>query len=147
MKAFFEERRPHEGLSYEEYLFEWQEEINTPLEELDAQDRKYAYYARYNYDRSENVSASFSPSQHLKHLISSIQQPQLWMVLTENWCGDSAYCLPVLVRAAELSDEVTLRILYRDEHPDIMDHYLTGTSRSIPKLVAFSEDGQELFQW
>lgn len=147
MKAFFEERRPHNGLSYEEYLFEWQEEINTPLEEMEAEDRKYAYYARYNYERSENVFDSYSPSEALEQLVSSIQEPQLWMVLTENWCGDSAYNLPVLVRAAELSDEVTLRILYRDDHPDIMGQYLTGTSRSIPKLVAFAEDGTELFQW
>jgi hypothetical protein len=28
-----------------------------------------------------------------------------------------------------------------------MDQYLTGGSRSIPKLVAFSEDGTELFTW
>jgi hypothetical protein len=28
-----------------------------------------------------------------------------------------------------------------------MDQYLTGGSRSIPKLVAFTDDGTELFQW
>jgi hypothetical protein len=28
-----------------------------------------------------------------------------------------------------------------------MDQYLTGGSRSIPKLVAFTDDGSEAFQW
>ena len=41
-----------------------------------------------------------------------------------------------------------MRILPRDEHLDIMDQYLTGGSRSIPKLVAFAEDdGREVFRW
>jgi hypothetical protein len=28
-----------------------------------------------------------------------------------------------------------------------MDHYLTNGTRSIPKLVAFDNEGNELFQW
>jgi hypothetical protein len=28
-----------------------------------------------------------------------------------------------------------------------MDHYLTNGTRSIPKLIAFDENGTELFQW
>jgi len=41
-----------------------------------------------------------------------------------------------------------LRIILRDSNLDIMDLYLTdGKSRSIPKLVAFDEQGNELFQW
>ena len=148
MKVFFEERRPHDGRTYEEYLAEWREEINTPLEDLDKEERKYAHYARYNYDRSEHVHDAFEASEELQQAMAAIETPQLWMVLTENWCGDSAYNLPVLQEAARLSDQVELRILYRDENLDIMDQYLTGSSRSIPKLVAFgAESGEELFQW
>ncbi len=69
------------------------------------------------------------------------------MVLTEAWCVDSAFSLPVIARAAMLSDAVTLSILPRDAHLEIMDRYLTGGSRSIPKLVAFDADGNELFTW
>jgi thioredoxin-like negative regulator of GroEL len=69
------------------------------------------------------------------------------MVLTEPWCGDSAFLLPIIAEAAALSNHVTLRILLRDDNLDVMDQYLTGGSRSIPKLVAFSADGDELFTW
>ena len=148
MKEFFEERRPHNGLTYEEYLAEWREEVSKPLEDLDKEERKYAHYARYNYDRSEHVHDAFEAPEALQQALAAIEAPQLWMVLTENWCGDSAYNLPVLQEAAQLSDQVQLRILYRDENPDIMDQYLTGTSRSIPKLIAFdAEGGEELFHW
>lgn len=70
------------------------------------------------------------------------------MVITETWCGDSAQNLPIIAKAAELNDRIDLRILLRDSNTDIIDHYLTnGTSRSIPILVVFDLDGNELFKW
>jgi hypothetical protein len=70
------------------------------------------------------------------------------MVITEIWCGDSAQNLPIIAKAAELNDRIDLRILLRDSNTDIIDHYLTdGQSRSIPILVVFDLDGNELFKW
>ena len=69
------------------------------------------------------------------------------MVITENWCGDSAQNLPYIIKIAECNPSINLRILFRDQNTDIMDLYLSGNSRSIPKLVVFNEQGDELFQW
>ena len=148
MKDFFQERRPHRGLSYDDYLAAWRSEIDrAPSGERSTEERKRHHYVRYNYERSEQVHARSEPSAELRAAMDAIEAPQLWMVLTENWCGDSAFCLPVLADAARLSEQVTLRILRRDDHLDIMDQYRTDGSRSIPKLVAFSEAGAERFQW
>jgi len=148
MKAFFEAERPHDGWSYADYLDHWEQEKDTPLTaEMDAKERKMIHYKKYNYDRSQDVHAAYEPSGELRAALNAIDEPQLWMVLTETWCGDSAYNLPVIAEAAASSDRVTLRILPRDENLDIMDQYLTGGSRSIPKLVAFDEKGRELFTW
>jgi hypothetical protein len=37
--------------------------------------------------------------------------------------------------AAESNGKISLRILLRDENPDVMNAYLTNGSRSIPKLI------------
>lgn len=147
MASFFEERRPHQGLTYREFEDAWKDSLDRPLDELDKEARKVHHYRRYNLERSEQVFARYEPSADLVDQMDRIDAAQLWMVLTDDWCGDSAYCLPVLVRAAGLSPLVELRILRRDDNLDIMDQYLTGTSRSIPKLVSFGGDGTELFQW
>ncbi len=147
MKDFFEARRPQHGLTYEAYRAAWAEKIQQPLNGLDRVKRRYLYYARYNKERSERVHQAYEVSANLREAVSKIDTPQLWMVLTEDWCGDSAYNLPILVEAARLNPLIDLRILLRDDNLDIMDQYLTGTARSIPKLVAFSEDGAELFRW
>lgn len=77
-----------------------------------------------------------------------ITSPQIWMLITEDWCGDSAQNIPYIFKLAECNNNISLRLIPRDENPDIMDMYLTdGKSRSIPKLVAFDENGNELFQW
>lgn len=76
-------------------------------------------------------------------------RPQRWFVITEAWCGDSAQNLPVLARIAEAAPErIDLKIVLRDEHPELIDAYLTNGGKSIPKLVSFdAETGEELFVW
>jgi len=147
MPDFFDNRRPHEGLTYDAYTEAWEEKLKRSMAELSADERRYQHYARYNWKRAEAVEQEYTASEVLRELMNTIDTPQLWMVLTDDWCGDSAFSLPIIARAASLSDHVTLRILRRDDNLDIMDQYLTGGSRSVPKLVAFSEDGDELFEW
>lgn len=147
MKSFFDEKRPHGGLTYSEYLANWRAKMTSPVAGLDKDARKQLYYSRYNYERSQRVIDTYVPSRLLQEAARSIDRPQLWMLLSEDWCGDSAFALPILAAAASASDHVELRILARDENLDIMDLYLTNGGRSIPKLVAFSMSGEELFSW
>jgi hypothetical protein len=69
------------------------------------------------------------------------------LVITETWCGDGAQILPVIARIAD-HIKVPLRIILRDEYPDIIDKYQFRGTRSIPVLVAFDhETGEELGWW
>lgn len=147
MSDFFDARRPHNGLTYTDYRAEWKNQKEMSVEGLDPDEKRLHHYLNYNWDRQALVHDEYNPSDALTNAVTSIDDPQLWMVLTEPWCGDSAFLLPVLAEAAGLNDDVTFRILLRDDNLDIMDEYLTGGSRGIPKLVAFSEDGTERFTW
>jgi hypothetical protein len=69
------------------------------------------------------------------------------VVITEDWCGDATNTVPVLVRWAEALPNIEVRLLRRDEHPALMDAYLTGTSRSIPIVVVLTEGMEELGHW
>ncbi len=148
MPDFFDEGRLHNGLHYEEYREAWSGRLDTPpSDDAGPEERRLHHYLEYNWDRQAQVHEAYAPSEPLREVVAAIEEPQLWMVLTEPWCGDSAFLLPVIAEAAALSDQVSLRILSRDENLDVMDQYLTDGSRSIPKLVAFSSDGSELFTW
>jgi len=69
------------------------------------------------------------------------------VALSEDWCGDAVNTLPIVAKWAEAA-HISLRILKRDEHPAVMDRYLTGgTARAIPVVIALAGDWQELGWW
>ncbi len=69
------------------------------------------------------------------------------LALVEDWCGDASNTIPVLARWAEQAPGLEFRVLRRDEHPAVMDRYLTNGSRSIPIVVALDEEFRELGHW
>ena len=69
------------------------------------------------------------------------------LALSEDWCGDAVNLLPVVARFAEAVPNVQLRVLGRDANPDLMDAHLTGTSRSIPVVIIYDQDFNEIGWW
>ena len=74
-------------------------------------------------------------------------KPITWLVLTEGWCGDAAQALPVINKIANESDLITLKIIFRDEHEELMGHFLTNGGRSIPKLLVLNSENDVLNTW
>lgn len=73
--------------------------------------------------------------------------PRRFLVLLEDWCGDASNTVPVIAKLAEAHPNFALRVLRRDEHLDLMDQYLTGTSRAIPVVIVLDEGYSELGWW
>lgn len=70
------------------------------------------------------------------------------VVLAEDWCGDATNTVPVLARWADVTPNIELRVLRRDEHDEVMQRYLTnGTARSIPVVIVLNEAMEELGWW
>jgi hypothetical protein len=69
------------------------------------------------------------------------------LVLAEDWCGDASNSIPVLAKLTDRAPGVELRIIRRDEHPEVMDRYLTNGSRSIPVVIVLNRDFRELGHW
>lgn len=108
----------------------------------------YLDYTRMNVQRMSRLDKTAKVSHLLKETVESIQEDQFWLVITEAWCGDAAQNIPYLVKLAELNPRIELRLILRDEYPEVMDDYLTDGARSIPKLVAMTADlSCELFTW
>jgi hypothetical protein len=69
------------------------------------------------------------------------------IVVAEDWCGDASSSVPVVARFAEAAG-IELRILRRDEHPEVMSRYLSPTGgRAIPVVVVLTEAMEEVGRW
>jgi len=70
-----------------------------------------------------------------------------FLILAEDWCGDASNAVAVIAKWVHQTEGLDLRILRRDEYPEVMDAYLTGTSRSIPIVIALDGEFHELGHW
>jgi len=69
------------------------------------------------------------------------------IAIAEDWCGDASNLVPIFARLAEASPLVDLRVVLRDQHPDLMDLYLTNGSRSIPIVVITDRAFRPVGRW
>jgi hypothetical protein len=114
---------------------------------LDPEQAERVAFTRLNLHRTLRIERTWQPTPALATGLMRLSVPQTWLVVSEPWCGDSAQCLPCLVVAARLSPLVRLRMLTRDDHPEVMDRFLTRGTRSVPILAGLDDAGRELFRW
>jgi hypothetical protein len=142
------ERINQKGMAYQDYLNELINELaETNLSSLDDKERIKFETKKLNLQRTTRIMKTYAISADLKEMITKIDGPQTWMVITENWCGDSAQNVPYLFLIARENLNIEFKIILRNSNPDIMDQYLTNGTRSIPLLAAFDKNGSEIFRW
>lgn len=148
ISEFFKDKRPHNGLTYDEYFQAMQQHFEgVNIEDLNEEEKEQFEITPLNIQRSGRINRTYQVPESLCQKIREINEPQLWMVLSEPWCGDSAQMLPYINKFAQCNPKINLRILLRDENLNIMGQYLIDGAQSIPLWVAFDEDGKELFKW
>jgi hypothetical protein len=79
--------------------------------------------------------------------IATVEGHWRMLVLVDDWCGDGVNTVPIIAKLADAAPNLDLRILGREEIPEIMDRHLTRGSRSIPVVVLLDEEGRERGWW
>lgn len=97
------------------------------------------HYTFLNMTRMSRLDKKDRLTEATRIALQSISKPLIWLALTEGWCGDAAQVLPVINKMAEFSDNITLKIILRDQHLDVMDAFLTNGARSIPKIIVLEQ--------
>jgi len=69
------------------------------------------------------------------------------LMLAENWCGDVHRNSPLIARIVEAIPGAELRVFLRDQNLDITDCFLNNGYRSIPVVVFFDQDWNEIGRW
>ena len=107
------------------------------------------HYTELNVQRMSRLDKTVKLLPELVAATRQLRENYIWLILTEGWCGDAAQIVPVLEATAQASaGHLETRYLLRDENLDLMDRYLVGTSRAIPRLVVFRADTlTEVYNW
>jgi hypothetical protein len=93
------------------------------------------HYTRMSAVRMKRLDKTIRLLPEAQETLRSATKPLHWLVLTEAWCGDAGQSIPVMAALAGQHPAMDLRLILRDEHPDIIDAFRTKGGRSIPKLL------------
>ncbi|RAV30020.1 thioredoxin family protein [Sinomicrobium soli] len=112
------------------------------------QTEELVHYTRLNSSRMRRMDKKAEVSaQDIEAISEKITGKQTWLVIAESWCGDAAQALPVFNRICSNIPGIELKIVLRDENPGLMELFLTGGTRSIPRLIVLDESLEVLYTW
>ena len=136
------------GLTFSQFIEKTQKHVDqTDVSQLDDEARFIHEYTSLNIRRMNRVLKTHSVEETLAEKLKSISSKQHWMLITEGWCGDSAQSSPEFHKMSLLNNNIELRIVERDTFPEVMDLYLTNGKKSIPILVVFDDEWNQLYKW
>ena len=112
------------------------ENANSGTEKTEA----LANYTKLNDRRMKRWDKTVKISEDAQNKIKDFNESVTWLTITESWCGDAAHVMPVLNKIAELNSNIDVKVVFRDENPELMDAFLTNGNRAIPKVIMIDNE-------
>lgn len=134
------------SMNYTEYNLLFEHLVTEKQTTGDPSEEKIKY-TKLNFSRSKRLDKRATIAEPFQQQFKDICENQTWLIITEPWCGDAAQTLPFLNKIAQLSKNIKLKIVLRDDHPELMDQFLTNGSKSIPKLIILNDQYEVLDHW
>lgn len=105
-------------------------------------------YTLLNQRRMKRLDKTLKISDESAAKIKGLDKKVTWLVLAEGWCGDAAQTIPMMNKVAELNNNISLKVILRDDNLDVMNRFLTNNAMSIPKLIMIDDSsGLILGEW
>ena len=123
------------GMSYIEYFRSIEDLVSSQTTSGHDITTERVEYTKLNLHRMKRLNdAKFENTSIL------LKTPIAAVIITEAWCGDSAQNIPWIEHFFNnCTPKITSKYFYRDEHPELMNQFLTNGSRSIPKCIFNNE--------
>jgi hypothetical protein len=97
--------------------------------------------------RTEENGQKSGLTEAERKFFNGINQVRYALMLAENWCGDVHRNSPIMAHICEAMPNCELRVFFRDQNLDLTDCFLNNGYRSIPVVVFFDKDWNEIGRW
>jgi len=105
-------------------------------------------YTNMNLVRMNRLDKTINLNPELIGILNNIKNEYYWLVITEAWCGDAAQSIPIFNKITQYNPNIELRLILRDEEPELINNYLTNGTKSIPILICLDKFNlKEIFKW
>lgn len=97
--------------------------------------------------RTEQNYGNTKLTDEERKFFSGVKGVKYVMMLAENWCGDVHRNSPLIAHIVDAIPGAELRVFFRDQATDLRDAYLNNGYQSIPVVVFFDKDWNEIGRW
>ncbi len=97
--------------------------------------------------RTEDNYAKSTLTDEERKFFSGVSHVKYVMMLAENWCGDVHRNSPLVAHICEAIPGCEMRVFLRDQNADLRDTFLNNGYQSIPVVVFFDKDWNEVGRW
>jgi len=132
------------GISYQDYRALVRDLVEQESTSGNEKTEALINYTMLNDRRMKRWDKTVKLSEDIIKKVSSFKGNITWLVITESWCGDAAHVIPILNKIAEQSENIALKLVFRDENPELMDQFLTNGGRAIAKLIMIDNNTGEV---
>ena len=123
------------AISYQDYRDLVKRLVNDNSTTGNDKNKDLVNYTMLNDRRMRRWDKMIKVSDDSKQRIVHFEGSVTWLIITESWCGDAAHVIPALSKVAELSSNIEVKLVLRDENELLMNQFLTNGGRSIAKLI------------
>jgi hypothetical protein len=102
------------------------------------------HYSELNETRMNRLEKTIKITDEIQEQLNQLENKYTWLVISEGWCGDAAQILSIIYKMAELSENIDLKIVLRDENEFLMNDFLTNGAMAIPKLIILDKENNIL---
>jgi hypothetical protein len=141
------EKNFQDSMTFEEFYSLSEQLVKNKDSSGENKSDAYVNYTKLSFTRMKRILKTTKINPEITDDLKKLDKPITLLVLNESWCGDAAQSVPVFQKMLEHNPNIKIRVLLRDEHPEVMDQYLTNGSKSIPKVIALDENLNELGTW
>jgi hypothetical protein len=97
--------------------------------------------------RTEDNYAKSVLTEEERKFFGGVTGVRYVVMLAENWCGDVHRNSPLIAHICEALPGCELRVFFRDKETDLRDSLLNNGYQSIPVVVFFDKDWNEIGRW
>ena len=97
--------------------------------------------------KTEGNYANSKLTDEERKFFGSVSGVKYVVMLAENWCGDVHRNSPLIAHIVEAMPGAELRVFLRDQNADLRDTFLNNGYQSIPVVVFFDKDWNEIGRW
>ena len=97
--------------------------------------------------RTESNYEKYTLTDDERKFFGGVSGVKYALMIAENWCGDVHRNSPLMAHICDALPGCELRVFLRDQNADLRDTFLNNGYQSIPVVVFFDKDWNEIGRW